>query len=304
MIDIIIPAYNAQKTIKKTLASIAMQSIKDIIKVTIVNDCSKKDYSEIIEMFKSIINITEIKMDKNSGPGVCRQKGIDNTTNPYIMFVDADDLLYDCYSVERLYRAMKNNNYVVGTMMDEDKGKYSYWKNHTGCLHAKMYRRKHLEKEKIRFNNTRQSEDYSFHSLNILSTKKEKVIEHIVYLYKDNKNSITNDKLYKIESINSHIYNVLWTVSQAEKRKYSPEKIADLIYNALIYLYFIYAKNYKNKQFNKLLVWIKPLIEVYERYESILTNKEKIDIYRIYGSENDVIPDITLSDFIDRAENI
>ena len=60
MIDIIIPAYNAQKTIKKTLASIAMQSIKDIIKVTIVNDCSKKDYSEIIEMFKSIINITEI----------------------------------------------------------------------------------------------------------------------------------------------------------------------------------------------------------------------------------------------------
>ena len=303
MIDIIIPAYNAQSTIKRTLASIAMQSIKDKIKVTIVNDCSKKDYSEIIEIFKSIIKISEIKMDKNSGPGACRQRGIDNTINPYIMFVDADDLLYDCYSVERLYRAMKNNNYVVGIMMDENKGKYSYWNNHTGCLHAKMYRRKHLEKENIRFNNTRQSEDYSFHSLNILSTKKQTCIKDVVYLYKDNENSITNDKSYKIQSINSHIYNVLWTVNHAEKRKYPPKKIADLIYNAIVYIYFIYAKNCKNKQSNNILVWAKPLIEVYEKYESILTNKKKIEIYRIYSSENEVIPDISLQEFVDKSIN-
>lgn len=38
-VDVIIPAYKAQNTIERTLASIVMQSIVDKLTVTIVNDC-------------------------------------------------------------------------------------------------------------------------------------------------------------------------------------------------------------------------------------------------------------------------
>ena len=53
MIDIIIPAYNAHNTIKKTLISICMQTVKDKINVYIIDDCSNEDYKEIINIFST-----------------------------------------------------------------------------------------------------------------------------------------------------------------------------------------------------------------------------------------------------------
>ena len=72
MIDIIIPAYNAHNTIKKTLISICMQTVKDKINVYIIDDCSNEDYKEIINIFKDKINIKYYKLKENSGPGVAR----------------------------------------------------------------------------------------------------------------------------------------------------------------------------------------------------------------------------------------
>lgn len=79
MVDIIIPAYNAHKTISKALLSICMQTIKDKINVYIIDDCSDHDYKKIINKFKDRINITQYKLDKNSGPGVARQYGLDHS---------------------------------------------------------------------------------------------------------------------------------------------------------------------------------------------------------------------------------
>ena len=50
MIDVIIPAYNSQDTIIRTLSSIAMQLNRDELKVTIVND-GGKDYKDIVNTF-------------------------------------------------------------------------------------------------------------------------------------------------------------------------------------------------------------------------------------------------------------
>ena len=50
LIDIIIPAYNAHKTIVKTLSSIACQTVVDKCKVTIVNDAGY-NYADIVESF-------------------------------------------------------------------------------------------------------------------------------------------------------------------------------------------------------------------------------------------------------------
>ena len=59
MIDVIIPAYNAHKTIEQTLTSIAFQSIVDKLNVYIINDYGK-DYKEIIEYYSNFMNIKEL----------------------------------------------------------------------------------------------------------------------------------------------------------------------------------------------------------------------------------------------------
>ena len=96
MIDIIIPAYNAHDTIYKALMSISLQVIKDKLKVYIIDDCSDKPYDYLKEDFNDL-DITIKRLDKNVGPGKARQYGIDHSNNPYIMFCDSDDYLYNPY---------------------------------------------------------------------------------------------------------------------------------------------------------------------------------------------------------------
>ena len=110
MIDVIIPAYNAHNTIYDTLYSISYQSISDLLNVYIVNDASVKDYSEIVDFFSNFINVKELKLDKNSGPGVARQYGIDNSNSEYIVFIDSDDVFSSTFSLSTLYKKIKNDN--------------------------------------------------------------------------------------------------------------------------------------------------------------------------------------------------
>ena len=60
MIDVIIPAYNAHKTIERTLYSIAYQRNSEDFSVYIINDNSAKDYSKeidfLIEKLSNIIS--------------------------------------------------------------------------------------------------------------------------------------------------------------------------------------------------------------------------------------------------------
>ena len=53
-INIVVPCYNAHSTLDRLLSSVAMQTIKDTVKVILVNDKSEKDYSEFIFRFKIV----------------------------------------------------------------------------------------------------------------------------------------------------------------------------------------------------------------------------------------------------------
>ena len=65
MIDIIITAYNAHKTIVKTLLSIEKQTLKKLVKVYIIDDHSQKDYNYLLELFENKLDITIIRNEKN-----------------------------------------------------------------------------------------------------------------------------------------------------------------------------------------------------------------------------------------------
>lgn len=92
-ISVIIPAYNAEKTIGRALASLI--SSRDYIKeIIVVNDGSTdRTIENISEFFGLLPPIIIINTGKNQGPGVARRMGIEHASGEWITFLDADDCL-------------------------------------------------------------------------------------------------------------------------------------------------------------------------------------------------------------------
>ena len=199
MIDIIIPAYNSHTTIIRTLASIVMQLNKEEIKVTIVND-GGRDYKDIVEIFKPLLNIKEVGYKENKGPGYARQFGIDNTKEDFIIFIDADDTFYEACSVHLMTKPLKDSSakFLISPFMQIGKNKEQapvppnlVW------VFGHVYRRSFLKEHNIRFTSTRANEDVGFNCMCNLIARNElgdeggKILHQPTYEWHYNEESIT-----------------------------------------------------------------------------------------------------------------
>ena len=294
MIDIIIPAYNAHKTIFRTLASISIQTIKNIVNVYIVDDCSQKNYHDIANFFKNTLNIIELKTEKKMGPGYARQFALDRSFSEYIVFIDADDELYNCNSLELLYNEISTNNLdlVIGLELIENNS----IRSSDGTLHGKIYRRNHIYNNKIQFNNTFYSEDNSFHKLVLNTTNKIKIIDKLTYVYIDNKRSITNNINKKVEILDGFTYNMVWLATELEKRNINREKIIKIIIQSYLYLY----KEISNdKKTNYSLLYNLPYnFETYlKKYRKEINNQVLLYNISIFFGLNSIYNKCILNDF-------
>ena len=104
----VIPAFRAHKTIKKTLASIAVQTISDRVEVIISCDDVEDDYTSIITQFPEL-EITQVKCKKNGGPGLARQRGLEKANTHWVTFIDADDVFSTPFALETLCNNIVQN---------------------------------------------------------------------------------------------------------------------------------------------------------------------------------------------------
>lgn len=95
LISVVMPVYNNEAYIERTLDTIFMQS-RLPMEVVIVDDGSKDKTMKVIKKYmdghpeaKTRIKIFE---QKNLGAGAARNKGIQNARGNWIMFLDSDDL--------------------------------------------------------------------------------------------------------------------------------------------------------------------------------------------------------------------
>ncbi len=113
-ISVIIPAYNAQKTLKRMVESIINQTIGfENIELIIVDDNSNDDTANIIkEYMEKYPNVQGYFLEKNSqASGKPRNIGLKHATADYVAFADADDQYVE-NSLETLY------NEIVATDVD------------------------------------------------------------------------------------------------------------------------------------------------------------------------------------------
>lgn len=132
-ISVIIPVYNAEKYIKKAVASVLQfQEVKEVL---LIDDGSKDKSLEICSSLSQ--NHPEIKVlthsnNQNRGVSASRNLGIENATQEFITFLDADDYwLPNRFDAEReIFKDPKIDG-VFGAIDAEfigENGKHNYIK--------------------------------------------------------------------------------------------------------------------------------------------------------------------------------
>lgn len=92
MISVIIPVYNAQKTIADTIESVVRQTEKDF-EVLLIDDGSSDVSSQICQKYSDSYGNCKYFRYENGGVSKARWRGVENASGDWITFVDADDVL-------------------------------------------------------------------------------------------------------------------------------------------------------------------------------------------------------------------
>ena len=92
MVSVIIPSYNSEKYIAKTLDSVCAQTYADF-EVLVMNDCSQDRTAEIVESYATKDSrIHLINLPGNKGVSHARNIGVQMASGEWIAFLDSDDL--------------------------------------------------------------------------------------------------------------------------------------------------------------------------------------------------------------------
>jgi len=109
-VDVIVPAYNAEKFIAKTLESVVSQTHLPE-KIIIVDDGSTDGTISIINDFKNNSKVKiELYRQENRGPNAARNKGLRHSTADFIAFLDADDL-WEPNKLEKQIKVFNNTGF-------------------------------------------------------------------------------------------------------------------------------------------------------------------------------------------------
>jgi len=99
---VIIPAYNAAKTIARTLTSaigalrfcIETQKLAVDAEIIVVDDCSTDGTADIVARWPVQDKVRLIRNKANCGAGFSRNEGVRQSTANFMFFLDADDVFY------------------------------------------------------------------------------------------------------------------------------------------------------------------------------------------------------------------
>lgn len=111
MVSVLVPVYNAEKTIVRCLDSILGQTYQNI-EVIIVNDGSKDNTLSILEDYSEKDSRIRLYDEQNGGVAAARNIALRNAQGEYILYVDSDDWL-ELNAIECLLGEMRKDVDIV-----------------------------------------------------------------------------------------------------------------------------------------------------------------------------------------------
>lgn len=206
-VSIVTPSYNCSSFISDTIKSVLQQSFSDW-QMIIVDDCSTDNSVEVIQSFvKKDPRFYLIKLSKNSGAAVARNKAIEAAQGRYIAFLDSDDLWlpdklekqlsfmqeYDYPFTYTAYDKIDKDGKVFGHIGVPDRVSYSDLLKScsVGCLTA-MYDTTYFGKEAMPL--IRKRQDLGLWLRLLKKTDYAYGLNEILAQYRVRKNSISSNK--------------------------------------------------------------------------------------------------------------
>lgn len=312
MIDVIIPTYNSQDNLVRCLSSISMQTIRNELKVTLVNDGGASN-KYFVELFSNMLNIQEIGYEENRGPGYARRFGFLNTSGDYIINLDSDDTFYSAFSLQLLKKGMVHSVICGSPFLQECKDlKFKNVSNKNMVwLHGIMYDRSFLKKNNILMNESRANEDVGFNLLCNLCIKGEKVnyIDIPTYCWHSNPNSIVRKDVKNYSdnlSFDGYVENIIWAFNEAHLRSINTEfcKLEKL--RMLLNLHILYKQSvgsspkYADKNFKLCKKYYK---EIFKPVENNITQEQFFQVYNKY-TKDDITTYLSMKSINEFIENL
>lgn len=123
LVSVIIPVYNVEKYINRTLESVFKQTYKDI-EIVLVDDRSTDSSAEIIRNIqKTHPEVVYYLQPQNMGAGYARNKSLELAHGQYVAFLDSDDEWMPGKTVKQLELMKEKNSpfsYGAIEMIDEN----------------------------------------------------------------------------------------------------------------------------------------------------------------------------------------
>jgi len=110
LVSIIMPCYNCEQTVEKTLKSIYEQNFTDFY-LYCINDGSTDKTTEILEFYAKSKPNMMIHHKKNAGQTAAKNDGLKLAQGQYIAFIDSDDL-WDNKKLIRQVKYLEQNSQV------------------------------------------------------------------------------------------------------------------------------------------------------------------------------------------------
>lgn len=227
-LSIIVPAYNAEKTIRECIDSVIKQVTDVEYELIIINDGSKDKTGQLVLEYSGE-HIVLIEQE-NRGFSGARNRGIDESTGRYIMFLDSDDMLTDGCIDKMMKSIIKEDADIVqGKYYSfvDGNGNYSYSQLKEGIYTekediianpgypwAKIYKRELFDN--LRFPLDVWFEDTIVCMLLFRMCRKMVVIDDVVYAWRINPNGITQNARKSRKCID-HYWVMEYVLEQAKK---------------------------------------------------------------------------------------
>ena len=211
--SIIIPCYNSEKNINRLFDMMWTSDYSDY-EVIYVDDCSKDNTFEKMQGLKEKYpNYTVVRAEKNGGPGLARNLGLELAKGEYILFCDSGDE-FDISYLERISTFMNDHDDAqivvfpheivrgnIKTLNDTYSGygdgdtmpAYDVARGCGGPV-AKVFKRSIIDENHIQFPDRMTGEDKCFLVYYSVHVKKAYKSNMCFYRYVMSKGSITHRK--------------------------------------------------------------------------------------------------------------
>lgn len=117
-ISAIVPVYNTEKLVGRCIDSVVAQTYPEW-ELILVDDGSTDGSLSVLKEYETKDSRIKVIQQENAGPGLARNKGIQNTTGDYIVFIDSDDVIKPNY-FEKLSHETADVVFIDIDQVDDD----------------------------------------------------------------------------------------------------------------------------------------------------------------------------------------